>query len=225
MRINRYSVSGALIALGMLTATSSSSFAQSAAPATEAKAPAGVYKLDPTHAALLWSVKHNKISNYTVRFNKLEATLKLDPAKIEDSSIEASIDATSVVTGYPADYKATHASSPYQTWDEEISRDPKMLNSNAHPKITFKSTKVTSTGPTTADVTGDLTFLGVTKPVTLKATFNGEIDSHPFAGVPAVGFAAEGSFNRTEFGQPVGFVGPDVTIRFDGEFIQDTSAK
>ncbi|OWK24893.1 hypothetical protein AJ87_16965 [Rhizobium yanglingense] len=72
---------------------------------------------------------------------------------------------------------------------------------------------------------GDLTFLGVTKPVTLKAAFNGEIDSHPFAGVPAVGFAAEGSFNRTEFGQPLGFVGPEVTIGFDGEFIQDPSAK
>jgi len=225
MRITKYCISTAFIALGMLGATKSFSFAQSAPPAIEAKAPAGVYKLDPTHAALLWSVKHNKISNYTVRFNKLEATLKLDPAKIENSSIEATIDATSVVTGYPADYKATHASSPYKTWDEEISRDPKLLNSDAHSKIIFKSTKVTPTGPTTADVIGDLTFLGVTKPVTLKATFNGEIDSHPFAGVPAVGFAAEGSFDRTEFGQPLGFVGPEATIRFDGEFIQDPSAK
>ncbi|MGY5776325.1 YceI family protein [Rhizobium sp. LEGMi135b] len=225
MKKSRYWISLAIMSLVALPATKGYSFAQAAAQPVEAKVPAGVYKLDPTHAALLWSVKHNRISNYTVRFSKLEATLKLDPAKIQESSIEASIDATSVVTGYPADYKATHASSPYQTWDEEISRDPKMLNSAAHPKIIFKSTKVTPTGPTTADVTGDLTFLGVTKPVTLKAAFNGEIDSHPFAGVPAVGFAAEGTFNRTDFGQPVGFVGQDVTIRFDGEFIQDTAAK
>lgn len=68
-------------------------------------------------------------------------------------------------------------------------------------------------------------FPGITKPVPLKATFNGEIDSHAFAGVPEVGVAAEGNFKRTDFGQPVGYVGHDVTIRFDGEFIQDTTAK
>jgi len=221
MKMNGQRIFSAVIALGMLGAASGISLAQSAK--TEATVPAGTYKLDPTHAALLWSLKHNQISNYTARFDKLEATLKLDPAKIENSSIEVTIDPTSVATAYPADYKATHADSGFETWNEEISRSPNFLNSEAHPTITFKSTKVTSTGATTADVTGDLTFLGVTKPVTLKATLNGAIDSHPFAGVPAVGFAAEGTFNRTEFGQPLGPVGPDITIRFDGEFIQEAS--
>lgn len=215
----------AVVSLVALSSTAAVSIAQTAEGAMETKVPAGTYKLDQTHASLVWSVKHNNISNYMARFNKLEATLKLDPAAIENSSIEASIDATSLVTAYPADYKTSHASSPYQTWDEEISRDPKMLNSDEFPEITFKSTEVTPTGASTADVTGDLTFLGVTKPVTLKATLNGEIDSHPFAGVPAVGFAAEGTFDRTEFGQPVGFVGTDVTIRFDGEFIQETATE
>lgn len=221
MKTNGQRIFSAVIALGMLGATTGVSFAQSAA--SEATAPAGTYKLDPTHAALLWSLKHNQISNYTARFNKFEATLKLDPAKIENSSIEVTIDPTSVATGYPGDYKATHASSGYATWDEDVSRSPNFLNSDAHPTITFKSTKVTSTGATTADVTGDLTFLGVTKPVTLKATLQGAIDSHPYEGVPAVGFAAEGTFNRTEFGQPLGPVGPEITIRFDGEFIQEAS--
>lgn len=185
---------------------------------------AGVYKLDPTHAALLWSVKHNTISNFTARFGKLEGTLTLDPAKIEASKIAVTIDPTSVDVPYPADYAASHAKSPYKSWPEEISRDPKLLNSEAYPKITFTSTSVKKTGDKTADVTGDLTFLGVTKPVTLHATLNGAIESHPFAGVPAVGFAAEGTFDRTEFGQPVGYVGKEITIRFDGEFIQDPEA-
>ncbi|MVA57056.1 polyisoprenoid-binding protein [Agrobacterium vitis] len=186
--------------------------------------PAGVYKLDPTHANLTWTVKHNTISNYTARFGKLDATLSLDPAKIEASKIEVTIDPTSVDVPYPADYKATHAKSPYATWPEEISKDPKKLNSGAFPKITFTSTSVKKTGDKTAEIVGNLTFLGVTKPVTLNATLNGAIDSHPFAGVPAIGFAAEGTFDRTAFGQPVGFVGKDVTIRFDGEFIQDPAA-
>ncbi|MDQ0455438.1 YceI family protein [Rhizobium paknamense] len=216
--------------LSCLTAAGLGLFALApAALAQEASASAavaGVYKLDPTHAALLWSVKHNNgLSHYTARFGKLEATLKLDPAHIETSKIEVTIDPTSVDVPYPADYKASHAQSPYGSWPEEISRDAKMLNSDKFPKITFTSTSVKKTGETTADVTGDLTFLGVTKPVTLKATLNGAIDSHPFAGVPAIGFAAEGTFDRTAFGQPVGFVGKDVTIRFDGEFIQDPSAK
>ncbi|MGG7519176.1 YceI family protein [Allorhizobium undicola] len=197
----------------------------SAAMAEDAKAAAGVYKLDPTHTALLWSVRHNGISNYTARFGKVEATLKLDPARIESSKIEVSIDPTSVDVPYPADYKGSHANSPYASWPEEISRNEKMLNSDKFPKITFTSTSVKRTGDNTADVTGDLTFLGVTKPVTLKAKLEGALDSHPFAGVPAVAFAAEGTFDRTTFGQPVGFVGKDVTIRFDGEFIQDPQAK
>lgn len=184
------------------------------------KAPAGVYGLDTAHAALLWSVKHLGISNYTGRFENLQATLNLDPANLEASSIEVTIDPKSVQTAYPADYKTTHAATGYETWDEEISRNPEFLNSDKFPAITFKSTGVERTGPRTARVTGDLTFLGVTKPVTLDATFNGEIESHPFRRVPALGLAAEGRFNRSDFGQPVGPVGDEVTIRFDGEFIR-----
>ena len=60
--------------------------------------------------------------------------------------------------------------------------------------MTFVSTSVKKTGARTAKVTGDLTFLGQTRPVTLDATFNGEIERHPFANVPAIGFAAEGPF-------------------------------
>lgn len=185
--------------------------------------PAGIYKLDATHAALLWSFKHNDISNYTGRFQALDATLNLDPKHIDKSSIEFSIDPKSVQTSYPADYKAFHKDSAYQNWDEDISRNPDFLNSDKFPNITFKSTKVKQTGPLTAQVTGNLTFLGVTKPVTMNATFIGGIASHPFMKVPAVGFAAEGHFNRKDFGLEPGPVGEEITIRFDGEFVQQSA--
>ncbi len=225
MKTARQSVVSAFLISGLLGATMGFSLAQTTPSSIEVQAPLGIYKLDPTHAVLLWSVKHNGISNYTARFTDIEATLMLNPVKIENSSIEVTIDPKSVETGYRGNYKATHADSGFETWDEEVARSPKFLNSDAHPTITFKSTKVTLTGPATADVTGDLNFLGVTKPVTLKATFNGEIEKHPFKGTPTVAFAADGVFDRTDFGQPKGPVGPEIKIQFDGEFIQDPAGK
>ncbi|KRW95249.1 YceI family protein [Paracoccus sp. MKU1] len=225
MKFTQKGIASAFVIYALLGGMSGFATAETTLPNIEVKAPAGIYELDLTHAVLLWSVKHNGISNYTARFNDIEATLKLDPTKIEDSSVEVVIDPTSVETGYRGNYKATHADSGFETWDEEVARSPKFLNGDNYSTIVFKSTKVMPTGPTTADVTGNLEFLGVTKPVTLKATFNGEIEKHPFRDVPTVAFAAEGVFDRTEFGQPKGSVGSEITIRFDGEFILAPTVK
>lgn len=187
------------------------------------KAPAGVYVMDPTHASLQWSIGHNTISNYTARFNKFDAKVTLDPANLANSSVEVSIDPTSVDANYTGDYTGTHAGSGFKSWSEDIAKNKNFLNAVAFPQITFKSTQVELTGPRTAKVTGDLTFLGVTKPVTLDATFNGEIEKHPFMQVPTLGFAAEGKFKRSDFGMPVGPVGDETTIRFDGEFLQQVA--
>lgn len=196
--------------------------AASTAP-VELKAPAGVYVMDPTHASLQWSVPHNSISNYTARFNTFDAKLTLDPVNLANSSVEATIDPLSVDANYPGDYLGTHAATGFKSFSEDIAKSKNFLNGGVFPQITFKSTKVELTGTRTAKVTGDLTFLGVTKPVTLDATFGGEIEKHPFMQVPAIGFAAEGSFKRSDFGMPVGPVGDDVTIRFDGEFIKEAA--
>ena len=197
--------------------------AAAATAPVELKALAGVYVMDPTHASLQWSLPHNTISNYTARFNKFDAKITLDPANLANSTVEVSIDPASVDANYPGDYTGTHAGSGFKTWNEDIARNKNFLNAGAFPQITFKSTKVELTGPRTAKVTGDLTFLGVTKPVTLDATFNGEIEKHPFMQVPTLGFAAEGKFKRTDFGMALGPVGDEVTIRFDAEFLQQVA--
>lgn len=204
-------------------APAASTTAAAAGP-VELKAPAGVYALDPTHAILQTSVLHNSISNYTVRFNKIDSKVTLDPANLENSTVEFTVDPTSVDANFPGDYAGTHANSGFRNWNEDIANNPAHLNARQFGQVTFKSTKVTKTGDRTADVTGDLTFLGVTKPVTFKATFNGEIESHPFLQVPAIGFAAEGTFKRTDFGMALGYVGDEVTVRFDGEFIKQADA-
>src|SRR5690606_3793259 len=138
-------------------------------------------------------------------------------------ALAATIAPASVDANYQGDYVGTHAATGFKSWNEDIAKSKNFLNGGVFPQITFKSTQVELTGPRTAKVTGDLTFLGVTKPVTLDATFGGEIEKHPFMQVPAIGFAAEGSFKRSDFGMPVGPVGDEVTIRFDGEFIKEAA--
>jgi len=174
-------------------------------------APAGTYTIDPTHASVTFKVKHLGLSNYTARFAKFDATLVFDPAKPETAKLTASIDPQSIRTDYPfADKK---------NFDKVLATDAKWFNAEFFDKITFTSTSVKVTGPQTADVTGDLTLLGVTKPSTLKVTFNGGMKEHPFAKKPAIGFSATGSINRSDFGMGylVPTVGDEVALLIEAE--------
>ena len=82
------------------------------------------------------------------------------------------------------------------------------------------------TGPATADVTGDLTLKGVTKPVTLHATFNGGYEGHPQDPHARIGFSAHGVLKRSDFGITLGIPAPgttmgvfdDVEFAIDAEF-------
>ena len=193
----------------------------SAATGADIKAPQGTYKNDPYHSSLTFKILHMGLSNYTARFTKFDATLELDPAKLSSSSVTVNIDPTSVRTDYSGDFKAGHKDSPYKTFDEEITRDGKYLNADKFSTITFKSTKVVQTG-NTLKVTGDLTFLGVTKPVTLTGSVVGSVQKHPFTGKGVVGFSAAGTIKRSDWGMTgtQAFLGDDVTIIFEGEFDQ-----
>ena len=102
------------------------------------------------------------------------------------------IDPTSVSTAYP--------NPEQEDFDATIGEGENFLNGGAFPEITFNSTDVTLTSPTTADVTGDLTMIGVTMPLTLDVTFNGSLEANPFSGRPTLGFTATGSLDRTDFG-------------------------
>lgn len=191
------------------------------APAAPLAAPAGTYKLDPNHTSLTFKLKHLGLADYVMRFMKYDVQLTLDPAKPENSSVHVTIDPTSVRTDYQGDYKATHKDSPYGSFEERIARDEKMLNSDKFPSITFKSTKVEKAGDAFR-ITGDLAWLGQTHPLTLEATVSGSHAQHPFTKRGAVGFAATGTFTRSQWGQTgtQQFLGDDVTIEFNGEFQQ-----
>ncbi|MEM6781707.1 MAG: YceI family protein [Pseudomonadota bacterium] len=177
-----------------------------------AQMPAGVYELDKTHASLTWKVSHLGLSDYTARFNTFDASLTLDPANITQSSVNVTISPLSIETDYPnADEK---------DFDKKLTEGEDWFNVGAFPEITFASTAIEQTGENTGKVTGDLSLLGVTKPVTLDVVFNGAYESKPFANVPAVGFSATGTIKRSDWGFDtyVPTIGDEVELLIEVEF-------
>ena len=190
-------------------------------------APAGEYRLDKNHASLIFRVNHLGLANYTARFTSFDATLTLDPANLATTSLAATVSPGSVETDYPGDYRAGHSDRPYTGWDDDLARSPEFFNAGQFAEASFQSTGIDQTGPATARVTGDLTLLGQTHPLTLDVTLTGSAAQHPFNQNGAVGFTAIGKFNRSQFGmtyllQPL-YVGDEVTIEFNGEFHQQVA--
>lgn len=175
------------------------------------KMPAGHYELDKTHAHLMWSVNHAGLSGYIGRFSDFDVDLKFNPEDVTKSEVTVSIDPMSLTTSYPYPEK--------EDFSKKLATGAQWLNAGEYPHITFKSTKLEKTGDTTGTLTGDLTFLGVTKPVTLDVTFNGAYMEKPHAGVPALGFSATGSLMRSEWGLStyVPGIGDEVTLTIETE--------
>ena len=175
-----------------------------------ARAPAGAYKLDPSHTAVVWRVSHLGVANYTARFDKISGEMTLNPTDPTRSSLSVSIETASVSTGLRND-------------QGELAFDKKIgeaLGAPAHAAITLRSTALTRTSPTTGTITGDLTLNGVTKPVTLAATFGGG-RVHPFTQKYMLGFSATGAFKRSDFGVTAwaGAVGDEVQLQIDTELL------
>lgn len=172
--------------------------------------PSGAYISDPAHTNLLWNLKHFGLSNYYGRFDKIDAKLQLDSSDITKSTLLVKIDPKSVDTNYPA--------SP-NTFNTEIASE-KFFDAAKFPEITFQSTSVKLTSDKTGTVTGNLTFHGVTKPVTLDVTLNGALPSHPMTKKPAIGFSAKGVIKRSDFGVDtlIGPLSDDVDLTIETEF-------
>lgn len=152
---------------------------------------AETYYTDQGHTEVRMSWSHAGVSIQTAEFTTVNGTLKLDPDNIEASSVDVTIDAASIATGFgPLD-------------DHLKSAD--FLEVETYPEITFTSTEVTRTGEETADVTGDLTIHGVTKPVTLQTTLTHR-GEHPVGAMldyykgQWVAFSATTEIDHMEFG-------------------------
>jgi polyisoprenoid-binding protein YceI len=171
-----------------------------------AKAPAGKYELDPRHAGLVVKVAHlGGFSRYTMRFNGLSGGFTYDPANWQATKLVVSVDPKSIDTEIP-------------TFNKEVAG---FFEPEKYPAIIFSSTAVNAGADGKGTVTGDLTFHGVTKPVTLDVTFNGSGPGMMGAGT-RMGFTGTGRIKRSEFGvtNVKQFAGDDVDLSFEIEFVK-----
>lgn len=174
--------------------------------------PSGEYGLDKTHAYITFTYDHLGFSYPHVGFNSFDVKLDLDNENPENSKVMVDIDATSI-------------DSRVETFNGHLN-GKNFFDTENHPKITFNSTSISSTGDDTFDVVGDLTIKGVTKSVTLNATLN-KAAMHPMRKVPTVGFNAETKVSRSEWGitRAVPNVGDEVTIYIAVELPKAKDAK
>ena len=157
------------------------------------------YKIDPTHTATVFNWNHFGFSTPSANFTDIQGVIKVDNAKPANSSVEVTIPLSSLNTNVPA-------------LDKEFQEEA-WFNAAKYPNITFKSTKVETKDKKHFKITGDLTVKGVTKPVVLDAVLNKQ-GEHPMLKVPAIGFNATTSFNRSDFGigSYVPMVGDKITV-------------
>ncbi|MEL6857613.1 MAG: YceI family protein [Pseudomonadota bacterium] len=175
----------------------------------------GLYELEKTHAFLTWTVQHNGISGYTVNFTDFDADLVFDAETPANSQLSVSINPLMMNTNYPDAEKKVD-------WETELATDPRFMNAEEFPTISFTSTGVEQTGDFEGTVSGDLTFLGVTKPVTLNVSYGGVANPPWFGQRDVIGFTASTTLNRSDFGQTslAGVISDEVEIEFSGEFLQ-----
>jgi polyisoprenoid-binding protein YceI len=185
--------------------------AQAQLTSTPAAVQAGSYKIDPDHSKITWSVTHFGFSTYIGQFSHVDATLKLDPKAVGASALDVTVDANSLGTLNPA--LDTHLKS----------KD--FLDVAAFPTATFKSAKVTPTGDNTADIAGELTLHGVTRPVVVHAAFN-QAGVNPLDKKYSLGFAGTAEITRSEFGikSYVPAISDKVTLTIEAEFKQVPAA-
>ena len=123
-----------------------------------------------------------------------------------------------IETKYHGDYKAGHADSAWESWNEDVSRDAKWLNADEFPEITFVTTAIERTGDLEGTVTGDLTLLGVTKPVSLDVSYGGVANPPWFGERDVIGFTAGTTVLRSEFGMGayIPNISDEVIVEFTG---------
>lgn len=150
-----------------------------------AAATAATWQIDPGHSSAEFKVRHLAVANVTGRFGKVSGTVAYDAADPSKSSVEATIDTSTINTAN-------------EDRDKHLKSDD-FFAVEKHPAITFKSTKVESSESGGLKVTGDLTIRGVTKQVVLDVEGPFEPIKDPW-GNTKTGATATTTINRQDFG-------------------------
>ena len=138
--------------------------------------PAGSYELDPIHSSFGFTVKHNGVSSFRGQFEQVDASLR-------DGVLTGTVQVDSVKTPIP------------QLKDHLLS--PEFFNAAETPTITFRSTDIRLGEDGSAEVDGELSIRGVTKPVIAKGTYG---RGTGLRGGEVVGFDLEAAVDRRDYG-------------------------
>lgn len=162
------------------------------------------YELDPAHTNLTWQANHLGFSNPSGKFTDVKGILVLDEADPEKSRLDVTIRTESVLTGI-------------EKFDDHL-RSKDFFNVEKYPTARFKSRRVERTGKNTAQVIGELTLLGVTRPVLMDVTLN-KIGLNPMSKVKTAGFSAKTMIVRSEHGMTYGLPGvsDEVNLMIEAE--------
>jgi len=189
-----------------------------AALALPASAGTTTYQIDPRHSSAGFGVTHLMISTVRGEFHGVTGTVVVDDSDVSKSSVNVTIDATTVDTREPDRDKHLKSEAFF-----DVAK---------YPAITFQSTKVGRNNDGTLKVTGDLTIRGVTKAAILTATLPKAPIKDPW-GLQRTAVSASTKINRQEFGVAWNqkldsggvVVGDDVNITLDVEMIIPPQAK
>ncbi|MFA8385542.1 MAG: YceI family protein [Pelagibaca sp.] len=169
-----------------------------------AQAEPEAYTLDSSHSQILFSYNHLGYSTTWGMFSGFEGDIQFDQADPANSTVSVSFPVRSMFTGWEGRFEHFMSADFFGADEDEM--------------VTFTSTAIELTGDTTANITGDLTLNGITKPVTLAATLNQQGD-HPMEGKPWAGFDATTTLMRSDFevGAFAPFVSDEVQVQISVE--------
>ena len=165
------------------------------------QAPAGTYAIDPDHASVIARVSHLRYSWSIFRFDRVSGTLNWDPVNTANSALTVKVETASIT-------------SNVKGFAQELGGD-KFLKSAAFPAATFVSTAFRQMSSRRGKVDGQLTLMGMTKPVTFDVELVGA--GKGFGDRPRIGVNARASINPVDFGLPPLF-GDAIEIVVDIEF-------
>ena len=193
-------------ALGLVAAVATAQLAPAAMPAqgagaasTAAQVRAGMYKIDPDHTQVLWSVDHMGFSRLYGMVGGTSGTLRLDPARLSQAQVQVDIPLSGLTV------TSTGFGKHLQTAD--------LFDTAKFPTARFVSRQVAVSGQE-ATIRGDLTLKGVTKPIELRARFYGA-GNNPMSKAATIGFSARGELKRSEFGLGYGIPAVSDTVQLE----------
>lgn len=165
---------------------------------------AAEYQIDPTHTHILFMVDHLGFAKMIGLFNDFSGTISFDPNNIDASAVRVTIRTASLDTQNAQRNKDLMGAD----W----------FNVAEFPTMTFVGKKYIRKDDRSGTVIGDLTLLGVTRPVSLEVTLN-KMGVNPLDKRPEVGFSAHGVIRRSDFGMKTFLpaIGDEVTILLEVE--------